>query len=111
MVFLSSLPKKYVGKQFEIDCVDIEIHSFEDNQPLIFKGPGVIQGDWAGRLTYKVYNQTQVNEGIFDYLKRIREDDNPRKTNIRLFAKAYDGTEWNGAWSIPEVNLNQAPYL
>jgi len=111
MVFLSSLPEKYVGKQIEIDCVDVEIHRFEDNQPPIFKGPGVIRGDKAGRLTYKVYNQIQVNEDIFAYLKEIREGDDPRKTNLRLFAKAYDGIEWSGGWSIPALNLFQAPYL
>jgi hypothetical protein len=60
MVFLSSLAEKYVGKQIEIDCVDVQIHRFEDNQPPIFKGPGVIRGDKAGRLSYKVYNQIQV---------------------------------------------------
>jgi len=52
MVFLSSLPEKYVGKQIEIDCVDIEIHRFEDHRPPIFKGPGVIRGNKAGRLSY-----------------------------------------------------------
>ena len=111
MVFLSSLPEKYVGKRFEIDCVDIEIHGFEDNQTPIFKGPGIIEGDIAGLLTYKIYNQIPVNKEIFDYLKRIREDDDPKKTNIRFFAKSYDGIEWNGGWSIPSVNLFQAPYL
>ena len=111
MVFLSSLAEKYVGKSFEIDCVDIEIHGVEDDQSPIFKGPGIIKGDSAGLLTYKIYNQIPVNKDIFDYLKRIREDDDPKKTNIRFFAKSYDGIEWNGGWSIPLVNLFQAPYL
>lgn len=84
MGFLNSLPEKYVGKSFEIDCVDIEIHGFEDGQTPIFKGPGVIRGDRAGLLTYKVYNQFPVNKDIFDYLKRIREDDDPVKTNIKF---------------------------
>lgn len=111
MVFLSSLPEKYVGKQIEIDCVDVEIHRFEDNQPPIFKGPGVIRGDKAGRLSYKVYNQIQVNEEIFAYLKQIREENDPRKTNLRLFVRGYDGMEWSGGWSIPALNIFQAPYL
>lgn len=111
MVFLSSLTEKYVGKQFEIDCVDIEMYRFEDNRHPIFKGPGVIRGDRAGRLTYKVYNQIQDNKDIFDYLKQIKEDDDPKKKIIRIFAKDYDGIEWNGGWSIPAVNLFQAPYL
>jgi hypothetical protein len=112
-VFLSTLPEKYVGKQIEIDCVDVEIHRFEDNQPPIFKGPGVIIGDKAGRLSYKVYNQIPVTQEIFAYLKQIIEENDPRKTNLRLFAKAYDGMEWNGGWSIPALNIFQAlqPYL
>jgi hypothetical protein len=111
MVFLSSLPEKYVGKEIEIDCVDIEIHRFEDNQPPIFKGPGVIRGDKTGRLSYKVYNQIEVNEEIFAYLKQISEENDPKKTNLRLFARGYDGVKWNGGWSIPVLNLFQAPYL
>lgn len=111
MVFLSGLPEKYVGKQIEIDCVDIEIRRFEDNQPPIFKGPGVIRGDKNGRLTYKVYNQIPVNEEIFSYLKQLREDNNTKETILRLFAKAYDGIEWKGGWSIPALNLFQAPIL
>ncbi len=113
MVFLSSLPEKYVGKQIEIDCVDIEIHRFEDGQPPIFKGPGVIRGDKTGRLSCKVYNQIPVNDEIFAYLKQIREENDPKKTNLRLFARSYDGMEWSGGWSIPALNIFQTlqPYL
>ncbi len=111
MVFLSTLPEKYVGKQIEIDCVDVEIHRLQDSQPPIFKGPGVIRGDKAGRLSYKVYNQIQVNEEIFAYLKQIRKENDPRKTNLRLSARGYDGMEWSGGWSIPELNIFQAPHL
>lgn len=111
MVFLSSIAEKYVEKSFEIDCVDIEIHGFEDSQPPIFKGPGTIRGGSDGRLTYRIYNQIQVNKDIFNYLKLIKENDAPKKTNIRFSAKAYDGIEWHGSWSIPSVNLFNAPYL
>jgi hypothetical protein len=111
MIFLSSLPEKYVGKQIEIDCVDVEIHRFEDNQPPIFKGPGVILGDKAGPLSYKVYNQIEFNEEIFTYLKQISVENDPKKANLRLFAKSYDGIEWNGGWSIPALNISQAPFL
>jgi hypothetical protein len=112
MVFLSSsLPEKYVGRQIEIDCVDIEIHRFEDNLPPLFKGPGVIRSDAAGPLSYKVYNQIQVNEGIFTYLKQIREDNDPDQTNLRLSATSYDGIRWSGGWSIPALNIFQIPNL
>jgi len=111
MSFLSSFPRNYVGKAFEIDCVDIEIQGFEDFRPPIFKGPGVIQGDKAGRLKYKVYNQLQVNQEIFDYLKQLKESDNPQEKVCRLCVHAYDGTEWSGGWSIPEISLYQSPYL
>jgi hypothetical protein len=111
MVFLNSLSENYVGKQIEMDCVDIEIHRFEDNQPPIFKGPGVIRGDKAGRLSYKVYNQIQVNKEIFAYLKQIKEENDPKKTNLRLSATGYDGMKWSGGWSIPALNVFQVPYL
>ncbi|MCX5850220.1 MAG: hypothetical protein NTW65_12330 [Deltaproteobacteria bacterium] len=111
MVFLSNLPEKYVGKQIEIDCVDVEIHRCEDNQPPIFKGPGIIRGDKSGRLSFKVYNQIQVNKEIFAYLRQVREENDPRKANLRLFAEGYDGMKWNGAWSIPVLNIFQSPYM
>lgn len=111
MVFLSNLPEKYVGKQIEMDCVDIEIHRFEDNQPPIFKGPGIIRGDKAGQLSYKVYNQIQVNKEIFSYLKQIKEENDPKKTNLRLSATGYDGMKWSGGWSVPALDIFQLPYL
>jgi len=111
MILLSSLPEKYVGKQLEIDCIDIEIHGAKDHQSPIFKGPGKISGGRNGLLTYKVYNQIQVNKDIFDYLRKIEEHDDPTNTNIRLFAKSYEGIEWTGSWSVPEVYLDKAPNL
>lgn len=111
MMFLSSFAEKYVGKEFVIDCVDIEIKGFSDHQPPIFKGPGHIRGDRAGRLTYKVYNQFPVSKDIFEYLKQIKESDDPKVKNIRLKATAYDGTKWSGGWSIPEVDFFQSPHL
>lgn len=110
-MFLSSFAEKYVGKEFIIDCVDIEIKGFSDHQPPIFKGPGQIRGDRSGRLTYKVYNQFPVTNDIFQFLKTIKESDDPKEKNIRLKAIAYDGTKWSGSRSIPEVNLFQAAYL
>jgi hypothetical protein len=113
MVFLNSLPEHYVGKEIHMECVDIEIHGFEDNQPPIFKGPGLISGDKTGRLSYKVYNQIPVNKEIFAYLKQIREENDPRKTNLRLSARTYDGMEWSGGWSIPTLHIFQTlqPHL
>ena len=43
MVFLNSLSEKYVGKQIEIDCVDIEVHRFEDKSAPYFQRAGHYQ--------------------------------------------------------------------
>lgn len=110
-MFISNFPEKYVGKPFEIDCVDIEIHHFEDHQSTIFKGPGVIYGDVSGHLSYKVYNQIKLNSEIFSFLKQIKESGNAKKINTRLFAEDYDGIKWDGAWSIPTVIFPQTSYL
>ncbi len=107
-MFLNSFPEKYVGKSFEIDCVDIEVHGFEDYQPPIFKGPGVIRGEKTGKLFYKIYNQVKYNKDIFTYLRAIQQGNDPKDTHIRLFATAYDGTKWNGSWSIPLVDPLQS---
>ena len=108
---LSSFPEKYVGNQFEIDCVEIEVLGFDDNQPPIFKGPGFIRGDKDGQFSYKIYNQITVNKEICDYIRGIKEDGDPKEINIRLNAKAYDGTKWGGSWSIPKIEINAIPYL
>ena len=110
-MFISSFPEKYVGKQFEIDCVDIEVHGVDDHCPPLFKGSGVIRGNKEGRFEYKVYNQIPVNEDMFTYLNKLQNSTDPRETNCRLFAKAYDRVEWTGSWSIPNVNIFQSPYL
>ncbi|MEG6586714.1 hypothetical protein [Dendrosporobacter sp. 1207_IL3150] len=110
-MFLSSFPKEYVGKEFEIDCVDIEIRGSEDFTPSIFKGSGIIRGDKNGRLRFKVYNQLQVDKKMFDYLKLLKESNDPNEKICRLKILAYDGTEWSGGWTIPEVILYQSPYL
>lgn len=109
MVFVDNLAEKYVGKAFEIDCFDIEIHRFQDDQPPLFKGPGVIRGEYSGPLFFKLYNQIQIEKKIFDFLKQVQSGDDPEKNRVRLFAKDYDGVEWIGSWSIPRVNLFQIP--
>lgn len=44
MVFITSLVEKLVGREFEIECHDIEVHSIQDNSPPLYKGPGIISG-------------------------------------------------------------------
>jgi len=108
MIFLNSLSEKFIGKSFAIDCLDIEIHNSSDHQPPILKGPGTIKGDRTGRLTYKIYNQIQINSDIFAYLKQVQKNEN---SPLRLFAKSYDGIEWTGSWTVPELNIFQTPHL
>jgi len=108
MIFLNSLSEKFIGKSFEIDCLNIEIHGTEDHQPPIVKGPGVIKGDISGLLTYKVYNQKKISTEIFTFLKQLQNNEH---TPLRLFAKSYDGIEWSGSWTVPKFNLFQTPNL
>lgn len=106
-MFIRNLIEKYVGKPFEIDCFDIEVHRFQDNQPPLFKCPGIISGDYSGKLSFKLFNQTPITKDIFDFLRKVQEGHDPQSINARLFAKDYNGIEWNGGWSIPKANVFQ----
>lgn len=105
MIFLHSLIEKYVGKSFEIDCFDIEIHGKDDHQPPLFKGPGVIKGKAAGALSFKLHNQLPMTAELFQYIKKVKEGSGQRSVAARLFAKDYDGITWHGGWLIPDVDL------
>lgn len=107
LVFISSLIEKYSGKIFEMDCHDIEIHPFKDNQPILFKGPGIISGSSSGKLSFKLYNQLPVTKDTFDFIKKIHSAENTEAVNVKLLAEDYDGVKWNGAWSVPEINFFQ----
>lgn len=107
----SNLIDKFVGKPFEIDCVDIEAHGFEDHIPPLFKRPGVFRGDCSGKLSFKLYNQIPVTKENFIFLKELHESDDPKSTNIRLSAKDYDGIDWTGGWTLPITRFSQSKYF
>lgn len=107
MVFINNLIEKYVGRAFEIDCLDIEIHRFQDDTPPLFKGPGIIRGDNAGSLSFKLYNQIPITKDTFHFFKQVQTGCEPESINVSLVAKDYDGIKWHGGWSIPEANVFQ----
>lgn len=107
MVFINNLIEKYVGRAFEIDCLDIEIHRFQDDTPPLFKGPGVIRGDYAGSLSFKLYNQIPITKDTFHFFKQVQTGCEPESINVSLVAKDYDGIKWHGGWSIPKANVFQ----
>jgi hypothetical protein len=106
-MFVGDLIEAYVGKAFEIDCIDIEIHGIQDHQPPLFKGPGVIRGAYSGELSFKLYNQIPITKDIHQFLNWIRSGEHGESTCCRLFAKDYDGISWSGAWFVPRVDLFQ----
>lgn len=106
-MFIRNLIEKYVGRPFEIDCFDIEVHRSQDHQPPLFKGPGVIRGDYSGHLSFKLFNQIPITNGIFNFLKQTQEGDDAQSINVTLSAKDYNGIKWNGGWSIPKANFFQ----
>lgn len=90
-----------------MDCRDIEIHRFKDNQTILFKGPGVIRGGSSGKLFFKLFNQSEITKNTFDYIAKIHSGEDPESVNVKLLIEDYDGVKWNGAWSVPEINLFQ----
>ena len=106
-MFNRSLIEKYVGKSFEIDCYEIKVHHSQDNQHPLFKGPGIISGDYSGHLSFKLFNQIPITKNIFNFLKKVQEGDDPQSINVCLFAKDYNGINWNGDCPIPRANVFQ----
>jgi len=56
-MFLSSLIERYGASPFVIDCHDIEVHEQGWQHSLIFKGPGSLESDSSGKISYKLHNQ------------------------------------------------------
>ncbi|MFX0200281.1 MAG: hypothetical protein ACFFCW_29530 [Candidatus Hodarchaeota archaeon] len=111
MVFIDSLIEKCAGRSFEIDCFDIEVHQRQDFLPPIFKGPGTISGNSAGRMSFKLHNQLPMSEYLWNFLKELKSETSSDQKYVRLFAKDYDGIEWSGAWSMPTITFFQSEYL
>ncbi len=107
MVFIRSLIEKYSSKKIEMDCHDIEIHRFKEDQPTLFKGPGIIRGGSSGKLSFKLFNQLPITKDTFDYITNLQSGEDPEHVNVNLTITDYDGVKWNGAWSIPSINFFQ----
>ncbi|MEQ9358074.1 hypothetical protein [Coleofasciculus chthonoplastes] len=101
MVFIRLLTEKWVGREFEIECHDIEVHGIPDNCPPLYKGPGVISGKEKGAFSFRLHNQIPLSEKDFNLFigKNLQNED----IQARIFAIDYEGIHWTGGWSIPNV--------
>ena len=102
MVFITSLTEKLVGREFEIECYDIEVHGILDNCPPLFKGAGVISGKKKGAFSFRLHNQIEISEEALRLA--FSQGKQNEVTQVRVFAKDYDNLHWTGAWSIPNIN-------
>lgn len=101
-MFIESLIENLVGKSFEIECSDIEVHGSQDHCPPLFKGPGTISGEKRGSIFFRLHNQIELTK---DALKSLGFTETNRDTKtinpVRIFAEDYNGCSWTGGWSIP----------
>jgi len=77
-----------LGKEFQLDCSEIEIRGRDDHGEPYFSGPGLISGSIEGSFAFRLFN---VLEKKPDEL-------------IRLSRSARDGSEpmrLTGAWVRP----------
>ena len=88
MVFITSLIEKLVGRDFEIECHDIEVHGIRDHSPPLFKGPGVIRGQKKGAISFRFHNQIEISKEAFLLLSD--QGNQNLVTQVRVFAKDYD---------------------
>lgn len=106
MVFITSLAEKLVGREFEIECHDIEVHGIQDNSPPLYKGPGIIRGKEKGAISFRLYNQIEVSEEAIKLIFKDKEQS--EDAQVRVFARDYDDVRWTGAWSIPSVEPSKS---
>jgi hypothetical protein len=106
MVFITSLTEKLVGREFEIECHDIEIHGILDNCPPLYKGPGIISGKEKGAVSFRLHNQIEVSEEAIRLI--FNKSQQSEVTQVRVFARDYDDIRWTGGWSIPTVESSRS---
>ena len=106
MVFITSLIEKLVGRDFEIECHDIEVHGIRDHSPPLFKGPGVIRGQKKGAISFRFHNQIEISKE--DFLLLSDQGNQNLITQVRVFAKDYDNIHWEGGWSVPNFQIQKS---
>lgn len=106
MVFITSLTEKLVGREFEIECNDIEVHGILDNCPPLFKGAGIITGQKKGAVSFRLHNQIEISEEALRLA--FNQGKQNEVTQVRVFAKDYDNINWTGGWSIPNIKPSKS---
>lgn len=101
MVFITLLTEKLVGREFEIECYDIEVHGILDNCPPLFKGAGIITGQKKGAVSFRLHNQIEISDEALRLT--FNQGKQNEVTQVRVFAKDYDNIHWTGGWSIPNI--------
>lgn len=81
----------------------MQILSGHDHEPPVFVGPGRIEIRSSTAIEYTVYAKATDDGDAVRRLNRARE--NPYETfdQFRLVATDYQGVEWAGGWTTPEV--------
>src|SRR6267142_2310415 len=103
---INELIEKLVGKPFEIECSEIQVHGMLDHHPPIFRGPGVIRSEAEGRITFRMHNQIEATPEALSSLRWFKKAGGGLEptSHVRIFAEDYDGISWTGAWSIPQTH-------
>jgi len=103
---ISSLTERLVGREFEIECHDIEVHGIRDYCPPLYKGPGTISGKESGFISFRLHNQIEnTQETLESILGGLPIEE---ETQVRIFAKDYEDVGWVGGWSIPSLELRRS---
>lgn len=86
-------PAGYLRRKVHIDCKNIQAVTADDEEKLLFEGPGFIEICENGCIKYKMYNRVKLTGQSIKYL-------NFNISNLREFcrlkAEEYDGIIWYG---------------
>lgn len=86
-----------------IECPEMRLLGGQDHEPPTFVGPGHIDIRSATAIDFTMFASPADGGDAFRRLIRAQENPYEVLEQFRLVATDYEGTEWAGGWTHPEL--------
>jgi len=86
-----------------IECPEMRLLSGRDHESPVFVGPGQIEIKNSTAISFKMYATPTNTRDAIERLIRAQENPYEVFEQFRLVATDYEGTEWNGGWTRPQL--------
>lgn len=106
--------EKYLGEETSIDCPDIRIYQWKSNdennqQEVLFQGPGEIRLSSDGYISYRIYAQNMIKSRQIPYGCILLGMGHGKEVLPCIMeAVDYSGNKWSGGWTEPSFSFLSA---